>query len=165
MSNITVTPSGVVQCGTATVQWTGVVEPVQLFIAVGGMYVGETPLATLSGLSGGSTTWQVAAPAGDTLIFQITDANNQVGYIQNIAVQSSGDASCLAAASATSSSGGTGAASASPSDDDSSAAPSTAASTPVASASPDTVSTSDADAAAATSSSSNSKATSSATQA
>ncbi|RSH94019.1 hypothetical protein EHS25_006673 [Saitozyma podzolica] len=104
ITNITVTPSNVVQCSTASISWTGATDPVDLSIGVGGFYVGTTWITTLSSISGGSATWLVDQPSGEDLIFEIKDANGQVGYTQNVQVASSGDSSCLSSGSSTSSS-------------------------------------------------------------
>jgi hypothetical protein len=128
VTNITVTPSNVVQCSTASISWTGATvsghllmhslrlhvasrctpltpqDPVDLSIGVGGFYVGTTWITTLSSISGGSATWLVDRPSGEDLIFEIKDANGQVGYTQNVQVASSGDSSCLSSGSSTSSS-------------------------------------------------------------
>ncbi|GFZ45671.1 hypothetical protein JCM24511_03399 [Saitozyma sp. JCM 24511] len=103
ITNITVTPSNVVQCSTASISWTGAADPVDLSIGIGGFYVGTTWITTLSSISGGSATWLVDQPAGEDLIFEIKDANGQVGYTQNVQVASSGDSSCLSSASSSSS--------------------------------------------------------------
>ncbi|KAI9638091.1 uncharacterized protein MKK02DRAFT_42478 [Dioszegia hungarica] len=105
ISNIVVKADNVAQCQTAYISWTGANDPVSLFIALGGLYVGETPVTTLSEISGGSTTWLVNQPAGKTLEFRVTDAKGSVAYIQNIKV-GAGDSWCLGGTAAGSSSAG-----------------------------------------------------------
>lgn len=69
-------------------------DPVSLFIALGGFYVGETPITTLRDLRGGSTTWLVNQPAGKTMEFRVTDAKGAVAYVQNIKI-GAGDIWCV----------------------------------------------------------------------
>ncbi len=66
-------------------------------IGVGGYYIGTTQLSNIPSLFDTTYSWQVTQPAGAYLIFQVTDATGQVGYVQNIGVGRSGDESCLAA--------------------------------------------------------------------
>ena len=113
VNNITVSTSGVVQCSQATISWTGTSPPVTLSIGSGGFYVGTTPIATLSDIYDDSTTWTVDAAAGTDLVFEIQDAEGQVGYVQNVQVGSSGDDSCLSSASSSAGSASSAPASAS----------------------------------------------------
>ena len=64
-------------------------------IGTGGYYVGIDWLTNLTPISDSSTIWTVSQPSGTDLIFQVTDSNGQVAYIQNIKVGESDDASCL----------------------------------------------------------------------
>ena len=81
-------------------------------IGLGGYYIGTTELNTIPNLSN-SYTWTVDQPSGSDMIFQVTDANGEVGYIQNVRVGGSGDASCLDASAAGSSAAASASASAS----------------------------------------------------
>ena len=84
-------------------------------VGTGGYYAGLQPVHTYDNLDGSSTTVYIDQKEGTTMIFQITDANGQVGYVQNLKV-GGGDASCLggeggssaSSAPASSSSGGGG---------------------------------------------------------
>ena len=65
-------------------------------IGLGGYYVGTTELATIPNLDTSSYSWTVDQPSGSSMIFQVTDANGDVGYIQNIQVgDGDGDDSCV----------------------------------------------------------------------
>ena len=117
MNNITVSASNIIQCADATISWTGTAvrtrllpfpaillmrdllgqPPVTLMIGIGGYYVGTTPLSTIPSLFNSQYSWTVTQPAGTDLIFQVTDANGEVGYAQNYQVGGSDDASCLGA--------------------------------------------------------------------
>lgn len=103
VSNITVQANNVVQCSQASVSWTGAVDPVTLYIAIGGFYIGDRPIETRSDVYGGSADWLVNVKAGESLHFRVTDANNQVAYVQGIQVQQ-GDSWCLDAGSSSSAS-------------------------------------------------------------
>ncbi|RXK34647.1 hypothetical protein M231_08098 [Tremella mesenterica] len=95
VNNITVSAEGVNQCGDATIGWTGTTPPVTLSIGTGGYYVGITPIITLDNISDDSYTWNVNVTQGTDLIFQVTDSNGEVGYVQNISVDEGDDDSCL----------------------------------------------------------------------
>jgi len=115
VNNISIKAENVVQCGDATVSWTGTVPPVTLMVGIGGYYVGITPLANTSGLTSSSATVLINQPQYQDLIFQVTDATGQYGYLQNVQVGASpdGDASCLSAGgggSSSASSSGSGSA-------------------------------------------------------
>lgn len=130
VSNITIRADNVAQCQTATISWMGAnvgpflpelmrslrltrQEPVSLYIALGGLYVGETPITTLYDLYGGSTTWLVNQSAGKTMEFRVTDAKGAVAYVQNVKI-GQGDISCLSGAASTSSTAGAASATWSP---------------------------------------------------
>jgi len=91
VNNISITATNVDQCAQAVISWTGAVNPVTLTIGIGGYYIGETTIMTMPNLPGPSTEWTVNQGNGTDLIFQITDANNTVAYIQNIQVAASPD--------------------------------------------------------------------------
>ena len=63
-------------------------------VGIGGYYVGVDWLATLHS-DDDSATWTVDQPSGTSLIFEITDADGELAYVQNQKVQGSDDASCL----------------------------------------------------------------------
>lgn len=95
-------------------------SPYTLEISTGGFYIPTTRLETHSSLSDASYNWKVTQKQGTGMFFLVTDAQGQVGYVQNIYVQDSSDSSCLAGSSASSSSSSSSAA---PSSTSSSAAP------------------------------------------
>lgn len=64
-------------------------------IGRGGYYIGTTELSSVPKLQN-SYEWTVDQPSGTSMIFQVTDANGEVGYVQNVGVGESGDGSCLA---------------------------------------------------------------------
>ncbi|ORX39986.1 hypothetical protein BD324DRAFT_247646 [Kockovaella imperatae] len=139
VNNITVSADNVVQCSSATVSWTNTNPPVDLAIGIGGYYVGTSWLTTIHVDSDDSTSWTVNVASGDTLIFQVTDSDGAVAYVQNIEVQPSDDDSCLSDQSGPSSAYSSASASATDDGDDSQAAsatPSSAESDSAASDSP-----------------------------
>lgn len=77
-------------------------------VGTGGFYAGLQPVQTIDNLDGSSTQVEINQKEGTDMIFQITDANGAVGYVQNLKV-GGGDSSCLGEGSssvAASSSGG-----------------------------------------------------------
>jgi hypothetical protein len=68
--------------------------PVSLMVGTGGFYANLQPIRTIPDLDGSSTTVLIDQKEGTDLIFQITDSQNKVGYVQNIKV-GGGDSSCL----------------------------------------------------------------------
>ena len=101
-------------------------------VGTGGYYAGLQPLQTIDNLDGSSTQVFIDQKEGTDMIFQITDGNGQVGYVQNQKV-GGGDSSCLSGSGSGSSSGGSSSSS-------SSAAPSSAAGSSNAGAAPVVVS-------------------------
>ncbi|ORY24966.1 hypothetical protein BCR39DRAFT_471893 [Naematelia encephala] len=101
VSNITVYIDTLAECGWTTISWTGAVAPVSLMIGLGGYYVGTTTLETHDDLNDPEYGWTVSQPSGEDMIFQITDANGQIGYIQNQQV-TAGDGWCLSSSSSSS---------------------------------------------------------------
>jgi len=91
--------------------------PVSLMVGTGGYYANLQPIQTIPDLDGSSTTVLIDQKEGTDLIFQITDSQNKVGYVQNIKV-GGGDSSCL------SDSGSSSSAAASSSSSEAAAAPS-----------------------------------------
>lgn len=79
-------------------------------VGTGGYYAGLQPVDTVDNLDGSSTSVYIAQKEGTTMIFQITDANGAVGYVQNLKVGGSGDASCLGGGEGSSSSSASSAA-------------------------------------------------------
>ncbi len=65
-------------------------------IGLGGYYVGTTDLSTIPDLPTSPYSWTVDTSVGSDMIFQITDANGEMGYIQNIKVAGGTNSSCLA---------------------------------------------------------------------
>ena len=63
-------------------------------VGTGGYYANLQPIQTIPDLDGSSTTVLIDQKEGTDLIFQITDSQNKVGYVQNIKV-GGGDSSCL----------------------------------------------------------------------
>ncbi|WVQ71793.1 hypothetical protein IAR50_001335 [Cryptococcus sp. DSM 104548] len=93
---ITVYAEDVSQCGVANISWTGANPPVTVEIAEGGYYIGRTSVANLTtGANDYFTEWLVDVAAGQSLIFQVVDADGNTGYVQNINVTESDDASCV----------------------------------------------------------------------
>lgn len=86
-------------------------------VGTGGYYANLQPIQTIPDLDGSSTTVLIDQKEGTDLIFQITDSQNKVGYVQNIKV-GGGDSSCL------SDSGSSSSAAASSSSSEAAAAPS-----------------------------------------
>lgn len=74
-------------------------------VGTGGYYAGLQPLQTIDNLDGSSTQVFIDQKEGTDMIFQITDGNGQVGYVQNQKV-GGGDSSCLSGGEASSSSSG-----------------------------------------------------------
>ncbi|TYJ56691.1 hypothetical protein B9479_002622 [Cryptococcus floricola] len=106
---ISVYAEDVSQCGTANISWTGANPPVTLEIAEGGYYIGRTSVANLTtGRNDYSTEWLVDVAAGQSLIFQVVDADGKTGYVQNINVTDSDDDSCVKFGAANSSSSAAG---------------------------------------------------------
>ncbi|ODN98438.1 hypothetical protein L198_03682 [Cryptococcus wingfieldii CBS 7118] len=106
---ISVYAENVSQCGTANISWTGANPPVTLEIAEGGYYIGRTSVANLTtGRNDYSTEWLVDVAAGQSLIFQVVDADGKTGYVQNINVRDSDDDSCVKFGAANSSSSAAG---------------------------------------------------------
>ncbi|ODO10833.1 hypothetical protein I350_01432 [Cryptococcus amylolentus CBS 6273] len=106
---ISVYAENVSQCGTANISWTGANPPVTLEIAEGGYYIGRTSVANLTtGTNDYSTEWLVDVAAGQSLIFQVVDADGKTGYVQNINVTDSDDDSCVKFGAANSSSSAAG---------------------------------------------------------
>ncbi|GHJ86356.1 hypothetical protein NliqN6_2758 [Naganishia liquefaciens] len=103
VSNVTVKADNLVQCAESTISWTGGQSPYTLQISTGGFYIPTTQLETHSDLSDESYNWKVTQKQGTGMFFMVTDAQGQVGYVQNIYVADSGDSSCLAGASSSSS--------------------------------------------------------------
>jgi hypothetical protein len=64
-------------------------------VGTGGFYAGLQPLQTIPDLQGESTTVLIDQKQGTDMIFQVTDSNGKVGYVQNLKV-GGGDDSCLA---------------------------------------------------------------------
>jgi hypothetical protein len=71
--------------------------PYSLSISTGGLYLPSQQLETHPNLNDPTYGWTVTQPSGTGMYFQITDANGAVGYVQNVFVGESGDASCLSA--------------------------------------------------------------------
>lgn len=128
VSNVTVTADNLVQCAESTISWTGgqvspsfprantihltslPQSPYTLQISTGGFYIPTTQLETHSDLSDASYNWKVTQKEGTNMFFLVTDAQGQVGYVQNINVGASSDSSCLAGAASSSSSSSSSAA-------------------------------------------------------
>lgn len=73
-------------------------------VGTGGYYANLQPLQTIDNLDGSSTQVFIDQKEGTDMIFQITDGNGQVGYVQNQKV-GGGDSSCLSGGEGSSSAG------------------------------------------------------------
>jgi hypothetical protein len=73
-------------------------------VGTGGFYAGLQPLQTIPDIQGDSTTVLIDQKEGTDMIFQVTDSNGKVGYVQNLKV-GGGDDSCLSGSGSSSSSG------------------------------------------------------------
>jgi hypothetical protein len=76
-------------------------------VGTGGFYAGLQPLQTISDISGDSTQVLIDQKEGTDMVFQVTDSQGKVGYVQNLKV-GGGDDSCLSSGSASSSSSAAG---------------------------------------------------------
>ncbi|WWC69348.1 uncharacterized protein I206_103286 [Kwoniella pini CBS 10737] len=103
INNITITTSNVIQCSEAIIKWKGTNGKVKLEIGKGGYYIGIENIQIINSISELNYNWKVNQPFETDLIFQITDENNQIGYLQNVKVQQSNDDSCLSNSSSSTS--------------------------------------------------------------
>jgi len=75
-----ITPTGLVQCATATLGWQGGVGPYEVHVFTGCDDPNDEPLASWYGVTGTSTPWYVNGLSGYTIFLQISDSTGATVY-------------------------------------------------------------------------------------